>query len=658
MKPTTQAHNFSKVSAASLLITLGIIYGDIGTSPLYVMKAIFSEATINYHLVYGAISAIFWTLTLQTTLKYVYLTLRADNKGEGGIFALYTLIKKLNKKWLIIPAILGGSAMLADGIITPPISISSAIEGLQIYQPDIQTIPIVLFIIFLLFFFQSYGTSVIGKFFGPIMLLWFSMLGVLGFIQILYTPSILQALNPYYAYELLKLHPSGFYVLGFVFLCTTGAEALYSDLGHCGIKNIRISWIFVKTMLVLNYLGQGAFLLQENITTIKTVIAGKETVLNPFYMMMPKAFLPIGIAIATAAAIIAAQALISGSFTMINEAIRLNLWPKVKIKYPSIIRGQLYIPSINWLLFAGCVWVVLHFEESNKMEAAYGLAIILCMLSTSTLLVYYMIIKRFPKIVIGAFLLIYSILEISFLIANLDKFHHGGYVSLIVAGVIAVVMSSWFYAKKLRKNYTNFTKINPYLGTLTDLSKDSSISTYATNLVYLTNAHKKNEIESKIMYSILQKRPKKANYYWFLHVHVMNEPHIKEYMVTRYSDEVIRVDFYLGFRINHIINAMFREVVQDMISKGEIDGRSAYDSLKSHNVPGDYKYVLIEKKMTHDAVLPWYEKATLELYQLLRKWSLTEEKAFGLDNSSVKIEYYPFLTPEHVTKSTLKRRDL
>lgn len=657
MNTTSHAQSLSKVSVASLLITLGIIYGDIGTSPLYVMKAIFSDAKIEENLVMGAISAIFWTLTLQTTIKYVYLTLRADNKGEGGIFALYTLVKKLNKKWLIIPAILGGSAMLADGIITPPISISSAIEGLQIYQPELQTIPIVIFIIFLLFFFQSYGTSVIGKFFGPIMLIWFSMLGILGILQIVNEPTILESLNPYYAYELLRAHPSGFYVLGFVFLCTTGAEALYSDLGHCGIKNIRMSWVFVKLMLVLNYLGQGAYLIHENIETLKFWVAGKETILNPFYMIMPKSFLPFGIGIATAAAVIAAQALISGSFTMINEAIRLNLWPKVRIKYPSNIKGQLYIPSINWLLFVGCVWVVLHFEESNKMEAAYGLAIILCMLSTSTLLMYYMIMKRFPKYVIIGFLLIYSVLEISFLIANLEKFHHGGYVSLLVAGIIAVVMITWNYAKKLRKNYTDFTKLDPHLQTLADLSKDETISTYATNLVYLTNAHKKNEIESKILYSILQKRPKKANYYWFIHVHVMNEPHVKEYMVTRYTDEVIRVDFYLGFRNHHIINGMFKEVVENMIAKGEIDGRSAYTSLKSHNIPGDYKYVLIEKKMTHNAILPWYEKMVLELYQILRKLSLTEDKAFGLDNSSVKIEYYPFLINESSKQTTLKRRE-
>ncbi len=426
-------NSINKVTAGSLLITLGIIYGDIGTSPLYVMKAIFGDAPIETNLVLGAVSCVFWTLTIQTSIKYVWLTLQADNNGEGGIFSLYTLVKKLKKRWLLIPAIIGGSAMLADGFITPPISISSALEGLKIYYPDLQTIPFVIGIILILFFFQSYGTKTIGKFFGPIMFIWFSMLAVTGALQIIEIPEILKAINPYYGYLLLTEHPEGFYVLGFVFLCTTGAEALYSDLGHCGIKNIRASWMFVKVTLVLNYFGQGAFLLSHQNLHLKTLLNGSEFIQNPFYLMMPQWFIPIGIVIATMAAVIAAQALITGSFTMINEAMRLNLWPRVLVKYPSIIKGQLYIPSTNWILCIGCILVVLYFKESSNMEAAYGLAIIMCMMATSILLTFYMILKRFNKFIITTFVLVYSVIEVSFFIANIDKFSHGGYVSLLVA---------------------------------------------------------------------------------------------------------------------------------------------------------------------------------------------------------------------------------
>ena len=364
----------SKLTTGGLLISLGIIYGDIGTSPLYVMKAILGDYVISRDIVLGGISCIFWTLTLQTTLKYVIITLNADNHGEGGIFALFALVKKTKIKWLIIPAIIGGSALLADGIITPPISVSSAIEGLRLFNPKINTVPIVIGILIGLFTIQQFGSKIVGKFFSPIMLVWFTMLGVLGFLQIMTDASVFTAINPYYGYKLLQVHPEGYFVLGAVFLCTTGAEALYSDMGHCGRKNIRISWIFVKLMLLLNYFGQGAYLINHEGKTLSE-IGGN--VKNPFYLIMADWFMPVGIVIATMAAVIASQALISGSFTLINEAMRLNFWPKVKIKYPTELKGQLYIPSINWLLLLGCIGIVLYFEESGNMEHAYGLAIVL-----------------------------------------------------------------------------------------------------------------------------------------------------------------------------------------------------------------------------------------------------------------------------------------
>jgi len=645
-------NNLNKVTVGGLLVTLGIIYGDIGTSPLYVMKPLIGKDPINAEIVLGALSCIFWTLTLQTTLKYVILTLQADNKGEGGIFSLYTLVKRLKKKGLIIPAILGGSALLADGIITPPISISSAVEGLKIYRPELNTVPIVIGILFILFIIQKFGSSLIGKFFGPMMLLWFGMLGILGIIPMFEHLSVLKALNPYYAIHLLSIHPDGFYVLGFVFLCTTGAEALYSDMGHTGRSNIRVSWVFVKSMLVINYFGQGAYLIAHEGKTLATLSPNPGVPANPFYLLMPDWFLPFGIAIATSAAVIASQALISGSFTLISEAMRLNFWPKVSIKFPTELKGQIYIPSINWLLFWGCVFIVLHFEESGNMEAAYGLAIVLCMIMTTTLLGYYMVMKRYNKFLILLVVAVYFTIEFSFLIANMSKFMHGGYVSLIIAGLLAGTMGVWHAAKRIRSEYTEFTKIDNYKNVLAELSNDDTIPKYATHLVYMTNANLGDEIESKIIYSILQKRPKRADIYWFVHVNVVDEPYRMDYRVREImKDDVIRVDFYLGFRVQPRINLMFKQVVRDMVKKGEVDITSRYLSLNRNNVIGDFKFVIIEKFLSYDNELPWYERVILDIYFMLKKVSLSEGRAFGLDSSSVKVEKFPIVIhpPEDIS---------
>ena len=629
-------HHVHKVSGAALLVTLGIIFGDIGTSPLYVLKAVIGEGNpINSETVMGGISCIFWTLTLQTTLKYVILTLRADNKGEGGIFSLFTLVKRAKIKWLMFPAIIGGSALLADGIITPPISVASAVEGLRAINPDIKTIPIVIIIITALFAIQQFGTKLIGKFFGPIMLMWFLMLGVLGVSQVVTNFSVLQAVNPYYAYKLLFLHKEGFLILGAVFLCTTGAEALYSDLGHCGKENIRISWMFVKTTLILNYFGQGAWLISHE---------GQTLVSNPFYSIMPPWFIPTGIAIATMAAIVASQALISGSFTLINEAMRLNFWPKVRVKYPTDLKGQLYIPSINWLLLAGCIAIVIHFEESSGMEAAYGLAIVLTMLMTTTLLTYYMIVKHYNRIFIGVILLMYLFIESAFLVANLSKFTHGGYITLLIAAVLILVMLVWYYARKIRNRYVEFVKLADYLPVLEDLSRDLSVPKYSTHLVYLTSANNIEEIESKIIYSIMQKQPKRADIYWFVHVDVIDEPYRMEYKVCEFiHDDVIRIDFRLGFRVAPRINLMFRKVVEDLVKNKEVDITSRYKSLNKNNIIGDFRFIVIEKFLSHENELPIIEKMILDIYSFLKHFSLSEEKAFGLDTSSVTVETVPLI---------------
>jgi KUP system potassium uptake protein len=631
----------SKLTLGGLLISLGIIYGDIGTSPLYVMKAIIGLHVINADIVLGGISAVFWTLTLQTTIKYVLITLSADNHGEGGIFALYALVKKTKIKWLIVPAIIGGSALLADGIITPPISVSSAVEGIKTFYPEINTIPIVIGILFVLFTIQQFGSKLVGRFFAPMMLLWFGMLGVLGVLQVINHPEVLKAFNPYYAYNLLSIHPEGFYVLGFVFLCTTGAEALYSDMGHCGRKNIRISWIFVKTTLVLNYFGQGAYLIHHEGQTL--VGLGGENG-NPFYLIMADWFQPIGIIVATLAAVIASQALISGSFTLINEAMRLNFWPKVKIKYPSELKGQLYIPSINWLLFFGCVGVVLHFEKSSNMEHAYGLAIILCMIMTTILLNYYMILKRVKLYLMIPIITIYLTIEFGFLFANITKFAEGGYVTLLIAFVLISIMTIWYFAKKINKSYTKIVNINDYTKVLLELSDDLSIPKYATHLIYMTNAGRADEIEEKVMYSILRKRPKRADIYWFVHVNILNEPYKTEYKVTEIiNDTLFRVDFNLGFREPTKINLMFKEVITDMVKKGEVDVTSRYESLNKNNIIGDFKFVLSEKYLSNDSDLTFFEKIIMNSYFFIKKLSLSEESAFNLDSGSVKIEKFPMV---------------
>ena len=633
----------SKLTAAGLLITLGIIYGDIGTSPLYVMSSIIGKNAISEQLILGGLSCIFWTLTLQTTLKYVIITLSADNHGEGGIFALYALVKRTKIQWLIIPAIVGGSALLADGIITPPISVSSAVEGLRIFKPDIPTVPIVIAILFVLFTIQQFGTKLVGKFFAPMMLVWFSMLAVLGVLQISNNVEVFKALNPYYAYKLLSSDKAGegFFILGAVFLCTTGAEALYSDMGHCGRKNIRISWIFVKTTLVLNYFGQGAYLLINQGKTLSQLNAHNP---NPFYLIMAEWFKPIGIVIATMAAVIASQALISGSFTLINEAMRLNFWPKVKIKFPTDVKGQLYIPSLNWLLFFGCVGIVWHFQESSRMEHAYGLAIILCMIMTTVLLNFYLIMKRVKWYFIAPLILLYLIIELSFLRANITKFIDGGYVTLGITIILISIMTIWFLAKKISKNYTKMVRIDAYKKVLAELSVDLSIPKYATHLVYMTNSNRTDEIEEKVMYSILQKRPKRADIYWFVHVNILSEPYKKEYKVSEIiKDDLYRVDFYLGFREPTKINLMFKEVIKDMVKKGEVDITSRYESLNKNNFIGDFKFVLSEKFLSNDSDLTFFENIVMNAYFFMKKFSLSEEKGFGLDSSSVKVEQFPMV---------------
>jgi KUP system potassium uptake protein len=652
----SRSHN--RVTVAGLLIALGIIYGDIGTSPLYVLNAITSGKVISEELIIGALSCIIWTLTLQTTIKYVILTLQADNRGEGGVFSLYALVRR-RKKWLVIPAMIGGAALLADGMITPPISVTSAIEGLK-QVPSLSHISqstivyIVIGILSFLFFIQQFGTAFIGRFFGPLMSIWFIMLALLGVIHFADDLHVFRALNPYYGIKLLATYPGGFYILGGVFLCTTGAEALYSDLGHCGKWNIRYSWVFVKTCLILNYFGQGAWLL-SNYNGKRITASLIESGFNPFYGLMPHWFLYFGIAIATAAAIIASQALISGSFTLISESIRLNLWPKLRIVYPTEARGQLFIPAINFILFLGCIGIVLHFKKASNMEAAYGLAITLCMIATSILFANYLVLHRAKRPIVYLYLAVYFTLEFSFLIANMDKFPHGGYVTVIIGGLLFLVMFNWFKARKIKNRYIEFVKLENYIPKIQELSNDRSVPKYSTHLVYLTSADNPNEIEHKIIYSILNKKPKRADIYWLVHVDTLDDPYTSEYSVEHIiPNDIIRVEFRLGFRVQPRINLLFKKVVEDLVKNREVNVISRYESLEKTNTIGDFQFIVMEKYLSQDNDLPIFERLVMKVHFWLKVISLSEEKGFGLDLSNVTVEKFPLIVAP-VTNVRLKR---
>jgi KUP system potassium uptake protein len=625
-----------KVTAASLLVALGIIYGDIGTSPLYVMKAIIGQREISKLLVYGGISCIFWTLTFQTTFKYVLLTLSADNHGEGGVFSLYALVKRFGKGKLVIPTILGATTLLADGIITPPISVASAVEGLGDVVPNIPILPIVIVILSGLFFFQRFGTQKVGFFFGPAMVVWFSMLFVLGFVQILEHPAILTALNPLYAYELLVEYPHGFWLLGAVFLCTTGAEALYSDLGHCGKRNIRATWIFVKIALVVNYLGQASWLMNQS----NHFLEGK----NPFYTIMPQWFLFSGVIISTLAAIIASQALISGSFTLINEAVSLNFWPRVTMKNPTNLKGQIYIPSVNTILWVGCILMVLYFKTSSNMEAAYGFSITIAMLMTTVLLNYYLIyIKKLNRILIGVIITIFVAIEIAFFIANIVKIKER-WMFLFFELFIFMTMYVWFFSRKINNKFVKFTNLTEYTAKLDELSNDITIPKYSTHLIYLSKADRNYEIEEKILNSIFSKKPKRADVYWFFHINRTNSPFDLNYEVIELlDDKVIKIVLNIGFRIQPKVELYFKRIVQNLVDNKELNLHIRADGSTKYNSEPDFKFVIIEKFLSVENEFAVKDGLLLNSYYILKNMSLSDTRAFGLDKSDVVLEEIPIV---------------
>ena len=626
-----------KLTAMGLLIAIGIVFGDIGTSPLYVMRTILrANPHFDANYILGAVSCIIWTLTLQTTLKYVIVALRADNKGEGGVLALFTLIRKRGYHWLFIVAILGASTLIADGVITPAITVTSAIEGLHGLSTDIPIVPIVLFIISTVFFIQRFGTGSIGTYFGPFMLVWFLLLGILGMIHVVDYPYIIKAFNPYYAIKLLASSPEWFLILGAVFLCTTGAEALYSDLGHCGRRNITISWIFVKVMLILNYMGQGAYIVSHS-TSMHTGI-------NPFYAIMPNWLLIPGIIMATGAAIIASQALISGCFTIFSEAVHLNFWPTMKFKYPSVDKGQIYIPRINNLLYILCIITVLLFQTSAHMEAAYGLSITITMLTTTVMLAVYLKQRFTPHWLVIAFLLVYLLIEGFFFLANLTKFAHGGWFTIMLALIAGSTMYIWYRASNIRRKYLKFKKLSDYYDIIRDLKADETIPKYATNLVYIRQSDSDDMVEDKLIYSIINKQPKRADHYFLVHFSNDDAPDTLNYTCHELIEQTLyAINIRVGYRVNPLMTLYLRQIVEDLIAQHRFDIRSCYPSLRKHNIAGDFRFIVLHRIYYASTVVSASDNFMLHLFGFIRHIGIDDEQALGLDTSNVTVERVPFV---------------
>jgi KUP system potassium uptake protein len=646
---TVKNQTTNRFGMLGMLITLGIVFGDIGTSPLYVMKTIMNAgAGYDANYIVGAVSCIIWTLTLQTTVKYVLIALRADNKGEGGILALYALVRKHGHKWLYVVAIIGASTLVADGIITPSITVVSAIEGLKAVDAATPVVPISIAIISVLFFIQQFGTSMIGKSFGPIMFLWFLMLALMGSMHITQCPFILKAFNPYYAVHLLANNPNWFLILGAVFLCTTGAEALYSDLGHCGRKNITISWLYVKVSLILNYLGQGAWI----ITHAGHIDAG----VNPFYAIMPREFLLIGIVMATMAAVIASQALISGSFTIFSEAVNLKFWPQLRIKYPTNVKGQLFIPSVNTFLYVFCIITILIFETSSHMEAAYGLSITITMLMTTLLLAFYLNTRGISKIIVVPFVAFFGVIESLFLTANMFKFIHGGWFTIMLASAFCTVMYVWYNAYKIRAKYLEFNKIDRYLDVISDIKNDESIPKFATNVVYVSRSESENFIESKVIYSMIHKQPKRADHYWLFHFEYLDDPDTLDYTFTPLIDDTLfRINVRIGFRVQPYMTLYLRQIIEDLVNEGKFDITSGYDSLRKRKMAGDFHFIVIHRIFYPASSDSGRDNVIMNLYALFKHLGITEEHALGLDTSNVTVEKVPLIIKHRKDSNRVKK---
>jgi len=619
-----------------IIIAIGIVYGDIGTSPLYVMKAVLNALPHNHpDYIIGAVSCVIWTLTLQTSIKYIIITLRADNKGEGGILSLFALIRR-KFRWAYIIAAIGAATLLADGIITPSITVVSAVEGVHNIYASTPIVPVAIGIILLLFALQPFGTTSLGRFFGAIMLGWFIMLGAFGLSHFVEYLPVVKAFNPVNAILFLKSSPQVLIILGAIFLCTTGAEALYSDLGHCGLHNIQVSWIFVKIALILNYLGQGAWIITHPDSIIPDT--------NPFFEIIPSWFSLPGVLMATLAAIIASQALISGSFTVITEAISLSLWPNIKIKYPTRIKGQMFIPGINYVLMILCILIIYIFKSSSNMEAAYGLSISITMLMTTLLLFLYMQAKAMKLWRSIPITLCFLCIESGFLMANSVKFMHGGFITILIAGLLFFIMYIWYNGHRIKNRCVTYEKIAPVIPVLNRLSCDTQIPKYATHLVYVTRAKYKTDIESKIIYSLLNRQPKRADTYWFVYLQRSEDPYKFDYQITTFvKEKIFRIDIISGFKLGFHVDDYLRKIVEQMEENGEVDLLSRYPSLRENNIRGDIRYVVVERIMRNSLLLPFFKKTILSVYGLIKRFATSDTQILDLDPSNVTVESAPLV---------------
>lgn len=653
--------NKNKLSFAMLLVTIGIVYGDIGTSPMYVMKSIIEGngglAHTSQELVIGSLSLVIWTITLLTTIKHVIIAMRANNHGEGGIFALYALVRGCGR-WLIFPAMIGGAAMLADGVLTPAVTVTTAVEGLRTIKSmdsflgvgQTRVIMLTLIIIIALFLVQRAGTSRIGKAFGPVMFLWFSFLGVTGLLHIFDLPSVLRAFNPVYAIKVLysPYNKVGFMILGSVFLAATGAEALYSDMGHVGADNIYITWPFVKICLILNYLGQGAWLITNQANTALQSI----DMLNPFFQMLPEALRPLAVVLGAAAAVIASQALITGSFTLVSEAIRLDLLPHLEVKYPADTKGQLYIPTVNHILMVGCIIIVLLFRSGSRMETAYGLAITVSMLTVTMLLTVYLWRICSQRLLALVVLIVFGAIEAVFFVSSLGKFVHGGYVAVIMAAVLFLIMLVWYRGTQLERQYCVPLHFADYVKPLGALHDDTSVPRMTHNLVYLDNSHDFDSIDRDILYSILDKDAKRAEAYWFISVSVHDEPSVMRYEVETYgTDYIFRVRLHLGFKDHQRVNVYLRQIVSDLIESGELPRQDKRHSIYGSSEVGNFKFCFLHKVVPPKAGLTSMDEVVLNVKYAIRHLAGSKVKWYGLDTSSLIIECVPLLVNQNGAKT-------
>ena len=643
-----------RVSFGMFLVAIGIVYGDIGTSPMYVMKSILEGngglAHTDESFIIGSLSLVIWTITLLTTIKYVLIAMKADNHGEGGIFSLYALVKHC-AKWLIFPAMLGGAALLADGVLTPAVTVTTAVEGLRsiesmnrfLGESQLKVVLITLAIITLLFSVQHSGTSRIGKAFGPVMLVWFSFLAVSGVLHIVQLPGVLRAFNPVYAVRVL-LSPgnkAGFMILGSVFLATTGAEALYSDMGHVGKENIYFSWPLVKLSLILNYLGQGAWIILNQRDASLYAIED----LNPFFLMLPVTLRPFAVILGAAAAVIASQALITGSYTLVSEAILLDLLPHLEINYPAETKGQLYIGKVNSILWIGCSLVVLYFRSGARMESAYGLAITVTMLMTTLLISVYLGRVRKLRALSVVVLFLFGSIEAVFFLSSLGKFTHGGYVTVLLTLVLLVLMVIWYRGTRLEQQCSTRLPFERYIPNLRGLHSDTQEPLLANNLVYLESGGEDGSMDRDILYSILDKDLKRAQAYWFVSVHVLNEPDALYYEVDTYdTDFIFRIRLYLGFKRSPRVNVYLRQIVQDLQAQGKLPRQEKKYSIYGPSTVGTFKFCVIHKSVSTKSELGSFNELVLHAKYAIRRVAGSKVQWYGLDTSSLIIEHVPLVT--------------